>query len=209
MIKLRLFFYSPNNLLGLTLACLGPLLLLCGVIGKGWYLVSALAYGLGWTASAVFFTQAVLEQKTELTLDDLQSFLEKLLNDHAKHLPDEAVARLQSIYTSLVQALPRFKEMAGITGSAGKEWMVFRQVILSYLPQTLANYIRLPTAYAAMHKVGDTGKTPKVLLVEQLSIMDTELQTTAKSLFESDVNQMLVNSKFLDSKFGQATDFLA
>ena len=209
MMKLRLFFYSPNNLLGLTLACLGPVLLLSGLIGKGWYVVSACAYAVGWLSSEVFFTQAVQEQKTELTLDDLQSYLEKMLRENAKKLPDEAVARLTSIHESLQQALPRFKEMASVSGSGGREWLVFRQVILSYLPQTLGNYLRLPPAYAAMHKVGDTGKTPRALLVEQLGIMDEELQTTTKSLFESDVNQMLVNSIFLEGKFAKATDFLS
>lgn len=209
MTKLRLFFYSPNNLLGLTLACVGPVLLLCGLIGKGWYLISACAYVAGWLSSEIFFTQAAMEQKTELTLDDLQSYLEKMLRENARKLPEEAAVRLRSISESLEQSLPRFKEMAAVTGAGGKEWLIFRQVILSYLPQTLGNYLRLPTAYAAMHKVGDTGKTPKVLLVEQLSIMDDELQAATKSLFESDVNRMLVNSKFLDSKFGKATDFLS
>lgn len=208
MTKLRLFFYSPNNLLGLALACLGPALLLGGLIGKGWFVVSALAYGSGWLASEVFFTQAVLEQKTELTLDDLQLYLAKMLRDNARKLPEEAVARLGSISESLQQALPRFKEMAAVTGAGGREWLVFRQVILSYLPQTLGNYLRLPPAYAAMHKVGDSGKTPKAMLVEQLRIMDEELQGAAKSLFESEANQMLVNSKFLESKFAKATDFL-
>jgi hypothetical protein len=208
MTNLRLFFYSHNNLLGLGLACIGPLLLLGGVLGKGWYLVSAMAYGMGWAASAVFFTKAALVQKANLTLDDFQSFLETLLRENLRQLPDPAVVHLKSICESLEQALPRFKEIASTTGSAGKECLVFRQVILNYLPQTLANYLRLPTAYAARHKVGDTGKTAKTLLIEQLGILDAELQATAKSLFESDINKMLVNSKFLESKFGHATNFL-
>ena len=208
MTRLRLFFYGPNNLLGMALACLGPILLLSGVVEKGWWLVSGGAYGFGWAAGALFFRDAAIEQRAEMSLEDLQRFLEKMLRDHAKQLPAEAVTRLQSIYASLEQALPRFQELFERSGSAGREWLVFRQVILNYLPQTLGNYLRLPAAYAAVHKVADTGKTPKLLLVEQLQVMDVELQSTVKSLFESDANAMLVNSKFLESRFAAATDFL-
>jgi hypothetical protein len=58
-----------------------------------------------------------------------------------------------------------------------------------------------------VHKVGNTGKTPKLLLAEQLKVMDSELQTTVQSLFENDATQMLVTSRFLESKFEKATDF--
>lgn len=209
MSKWRLFFYSPSNMLGCALACFGPVLFMAGVIGTGWWMVTLLAYALGFVAATLLFPAADFEHRTDLTLEDLQHFLEKLLRDHAKSLPDEAVLRLQSIYDSLTQALPKFKEMFEVSGAGGREWMTFRQVILNYLPETLGNYLRLPRAYASMHKVGDTGKTPRMLLVEQLTVMDDELQSAMKSLFDSDINQMLVNSKFLEGKFGKATDFLS
>ena len=207
MTKLRLFFYGPGNLLGMALACLGPLLLFTGVIEKGWWFVTAGAYGVGWAAGALFFREVALEQQTEMSLEDLQRFLEKLLQEHAKKLPVEAVSHLQSIHESLKAALPRFQELFERSGSAGREWQVFRQVILNYLPETLGNYLRLPATYAVLHKVGNTGKTPKLLLAEQLQVMDAELQKTVQVLFESDANQMLVNSRFLESKFEKATDF--
>jgi hypothetical protein len=79
--------------------------------------------------------------------------------------------------------------------------------VFPYLPETLGNYLRLPATYAAVHKFGNTGKTPKLLLAEQLKVMDSELQITVQSLFENDATRMLVNSRFLESKFEKATDF--
>lgn len=207
MTRFWLFFFSTNNLLGMAAACLGPILLMAGIIGPGWQVVTLLAYVVGWVTGKVFFPDAAIEQKRELSLDDLQRVLETILKEHAKALPDEARASLQSIYQSLEAALPRFKELFEKSGTGGQEWIVFRQVILSYLPETVNNYLRLPAAYAAMHKVGNTGKTPKVLLIEQLSVMDTELQSAVRSLFESDAQKMLINSKFLESKFTKALDF--
>jgi hypothetical protein len=208
MKQLRLFFYSPGNLLGMGLACIGPLLLFTGVVDKVWWLASIGAYGVGFAAGLLFFPDAVIEQQAEMSLDDLQSFLERLLREHTKKLPSEAVAHLQSIHKSLTEALPRFKELFEQSGTAGREWLVFRQVILSYLPETLGNYLRLPATYAVVHKVGNTGKTPKLLLAEQLAVMDEELQKTVQMLFESDANKMLVASRFLEQKFEKATDFL-
>jgi hypothetical protein len=207
MTKLRLFFYGPGNLLGMALACIGPLLLFTGVIEKGWWLVSVGAYGAGWAAGSLFFREVAIEQATEMSLEDLQRFLEKLLQEHARKLPPEALVYLQSIHQSLESALPRFQELFELSGTPGREWQVFRQVILNYLPETLGNYLRLPATYAAVHKVGNTGKTPKLLLAEQLKVMDSELQITVQSLFENDATRMLVNSRFLESKFEKATDF--
>ncbi|MBC8737122.1 hypothetical protein F6X40_09910 [Paraburkholderia sp. UCT31] len=208
MSKLRLFFYGPSNLSGMALACIGPLLLLAGVIDKGWWAVSAGAYGCGWVAGSLFFQNAVIEHRAEMSLEDLQSFLQKLLRDNSSKLPADAVQHLKSIHDSLEQALPRFKELFETSGSAGQQWLMFRQVILNYLPETLGNYLKLPATYARVHKVGNTGQTPSQLLIAQLDVMDIELQNATQALFESDANKMLVNSRFLESKFGKATDFL-
>jgi hypothetical protein len=209
MRRLQLYFYGRSNLIGMGLACLGPILLFSGVVDKAWWLVSVSGYGMGWAAGALLFPATVIDQKADMSLADVQSFLDKLLREHSKKLPPEAVAHLQSIQASLAQAAPRFQELFEKSGRAGSEWLVFRQVILSYLPETLSNYLRLPATYAAVHKVGNTGKTPKLLLAEQLSVMDAELQKTVQSLFENDANQMLVTSKFLEQKFERAEDFLA
>jgi hypothetical protein len=207
MTKLKLFFYGPGNLLGMALAWLGPLLLFAGVIEKGWWLVSAGTYLAGLAAGTLFFQRVAIEQQTEMSFEDLQRFLEQMLDKHASKLPAEAVTHLRSIHESLKAALPRFQELFERSGIPGQEWFVFRQVILSYLPETLGNYLRLPSTYAAVHKVGSTGKTPRLLLAEQLQVMDVELQNAVQKLFESDANQMLVNSRFLEQRFEKATDF--
>lgn len=204
----RLFLYSPGNMLGMGLACLGPVLLFAGVVDRGWWLVSLAAHGAGVAAGMLFFRGVTVERQAEMSFEELNWFLEKLMREHGKKLPTEALAHLQSIHESLEVALPRVQEVFEQSGSAGREWSVFRQVVLKYLPETLGNYLRLPATYAAMHKVGDTGKTPRILLAEQLDVLDRELKKTVQSLFESDANKMLVNSRFLEGKFRQATDFL-
>lgn len=204
----RLFLYSPGNLVGIGLACLGPLLLFSGVIDRGWWAVSVAGYGMGQAIGRLFFRNVEMVQKTEMTLQDLQHFLDRMLIEKGQRLPPEAFEHLRSISESLRQALPRFQELFGRSGSAGEEWLVFRQVILSYLPETLDNYLRLPGGYAASHLVADTGLTPRRLLCDQLSVMDSELQKVVQGLFESDANQMLVNSKFLEQKFRKAIDYM-
>ncbi|MFP3637701.1 hypothetical protein [Paraburkholderia sp. SIMBA_054] len=204
---MKLYLYSPGNLIGIALACIGPALLLAGVVDRGWWMISAAAYGAGWAAGALFFPNAVVEQTVEMSFEELPRFLGKLLEQHGSRIPSESFERIQSIHSSLEQALPRFQELFERSGTPGQQWMIFRQVVLSYLPETLNNYLRLPAPYAATHKVGGTGKTPRALLAEQLEVMDTELQRVVQTLFESDANQMLLNSRFLESKFGKAIDF--
>lgn len=138
------------------LACLGPVLLFMGIIDKGWWFVSLGAYGAGFSAGMLFFQNVVREQQAEMSFAELACFLEDMQAEHAKKLPREAVEHLQSIHDSLNAALPRFQELFERSGSPGHEWLVFRQVVLNYLPDTLDNYLRLPSTYAAVHKVGDT-----------------------------------------------------
>lgn len=207
--KIPFYFYSASNLLGLAFASLGPLLYLGGVLGNGWGWVTLFAYGFGAVVATLVFPAPRLPASQDLTLDDLAAFLDRLLREHTHSLPVEAVERLRSIHDSLAQVLPKFREVFAAGAVGGREWLTFRQVILSYLPTILGNYLRLPRGYAHLHKVGDTGKTPRQLLVEQLTVLDEELHSAMNTLFESDLNQMLVNSKFLESKFGKATDFLS
>lgn len=208
MTKIKLFLYGQGNIVGSALATVAVILYLSGLLGEGWWIATALAYALGYVASTVLVPTVNFEHETELGLDDLQHFLTKMLSDYGKQLPDESLEHLKSIKESLDQALPKFKDIFEISGSGGPEWMRFRKVILNYLPETLGNYLRLPRAYVNVHKVGETGKTPRKMLVEQLSVMDDELKTAVSSLFESDLTQMVNNSKFLESKFRKAVTFL-
>jgi hypothetical protein len=45
-----------------------------------------------------------------------------------------------------------------------------RETALTYLPETLENYLRLPKAYRRLHRLND-GQTSRALLLEQLELL--------------------------------------
>jgi len=68
------------------------------------------------------------------------------------------------------------------------------------LPTTIANYLRLPHAYATFHQI-EGGRTAKQLLLEQLDLLHGQLTKIADSAYRDDAEALVVNGKYLKEKF--------
>jgi len=82
-----------------------------------------------------------------------------------------------------------------------------RKIAYDYLPDTLNEYLRLPSGMAENEPLHD-GKTAVQALNEQLTLLDTTLHDLARSLFEKDAAGLLVHGRFLKEKFADPRDAL-
>lgn len=78
-----------------------------------------------------------------------------------------------------------------------------RKIAFEYLPDTLNEYLRLPSGMVQTERLHGE-KTAEQSLNEQLSLLDITLHDLAKSLFEKDAASLLVHGRFLKEKFADA-----
>lgn len=201
-IRFLLWFYSSANIAGCALALLGPLLLFLGFIDKGWLLITAGLYGVGWLFGR---RPPALERHIEQSLSVEQTLerLDAVIRQASAHLTEEMKRSLVSIRTSVQEVLPRLLD----AGVGSYDLFTVRETVLSYLPETLANYVALPPAFRANHVLAE-GKTARQLLVEQLALLDKQLQEVVTNVAASDAQALLANGTFLRQRF-QQPDFLA
>jgi hypothetical protein len=204
-VRLLLWFYSSANIAGCALALLGPVLLFAGVIDRGWLPITAGLYAGGWLLGR---RPPALERHIEYSLSVEQTLdrLDALIRQASPHLVDEMRRSLASIRTSVAEVLPRLLE-AGSSAGSGNDLFTVRETVLSYLPETLANYVALPPAFRASHALAD-GKTARQLLAEQLALLDGQLKEVVANVAASDAQALLANGAFLRQRF-QQPDFLA
>jgi hypothetical protein len=86
-----------------------------------------------------------------------------------------------------------------------KDLYLVRQTASEYLPRTINAYLALPPQSAERPLASD-GKTPRQELKAQLDLLDAKLDEIAQDLQRQDVDRLLANRQFLESRFSvQAT----
>ena len=199
-IRALLFLYSNGNIAGCALALLGPVLLFAGVIKTGWLLITAALYLAGYLfAGKPPASQRQIEDS--LTLDEMRKRLDDIIDNALPHLTSEMKQRLESLRASIAEVLPK------LVGTGDSELFTVKETILRYLPETLANYLELPPVFRATRAVKD-GKSARVLLTEQLTVLDDKMKEIVANVAASDAQALVANGKFLEAKFKQP-DFLA
>jgi len=204
-LRLMLFLYGNANIAACTLALLGPALLFAGVIGPGWLYITAALYGTGYLIGHLSRGTPQIERQIAdtLSVEDTLAQLDALISRVRAQLTPDMRAHLASVRTSVTEVLPR------IVGSGQHDADLFtvKETVLSYLPQTLANYVALPPAFRTSHALKE-GKTAKQLLDEQLALLDQQLREVVANVASADAQALLANGKFLEMRF-QQPDFLA
>jgi hypothetical protein len=204
-LRLMLFLYGNANIAACTLALLGPALLFAGVIGPGWLYITAALYACGYLLGHISRSTPQIERQIAATLsvEDTLAHLDALVLGVQAHLTPEMRAHLDSVKTSVAEVLPR---LVG-TGQHDADLYTVKETVLSYLPQTLANYVALPPVFRTSHALKD-GKTARQLLSEQLALLDTQLREVVANVASADAQALLANGQFLEMRF-QQPDFLA
>ena len=192
-----LFFYSTANLLGCTLALIGPALLFAGLISRGWLLITLALYALGLLLGR---RTPDLEREiaNSLGVEETLRHLDELATGAAPHLTPEMRANLQSIRDSVAEVLPRLLGQA----PGGEDLFLVRETVLSYLPETLSNYAALPPAFRTTHPLSE-GKTARQLMGEQLTLLEGKMREIVANVSASDAQALMANGQFLKQKFNR------
>ncbi|MDD4928100.1 MAG: hypothetical protein PHP85_02345 [Gallionella sp.] len=193
--RVLLFLYSSQNLVGCLLAIGGLGLFFGGLIFDWWFLIVASLYVVGWFVVPHDKNQE-LRVRNEATQSDLTECIDDLIDVSKARLPQEAIERLHHIRSVVVELAPKL--VAGKVAMNSAISMV--NAITRDLPETVRNYIHLPPAFATLHVI-DNGKTCKQLLIEQLDLLSGQLSKIAENIYKNDAEALVINGKFLQEKF--------
>ena len=200
---LLLYLYSTRNIVGSILGLLGLAAFFGGIISQWWL---PICIGLYLAGALLVPSQTLIDVDVYQRYDSqrLVEGVEQLIGQVRKQLPAEALAVLGSIPKVLESLLPR------LTGAAGSPMLPPDQIqtvigaITRDLPQTVAGYLRLPSAFANYHAL-EGGKTAKDLLTEQLQFLKSQLDKIAEAAFKDDAEALLTNGQYLKEKFHAPT----
>ncbi|MEK8032890.1 hypothetical protein AACH06_18880 [Ideonella sp. DXS29W] len=197
-----IFLYSHGNIAGCSLALAGPLLLFAGVIGPLWWAITLGLYAAGYLLAP---RTPELERRIAASLshDEVMKHLDRLIAQAAPHLGPELARTLARLRETVAQVLPRLSH----GGPDHGELFTVRETVLSYLPETLANYVALPPAFRASHVLKD-GLTARQHLGRQLDLLDRQLRQIAANVATQDADALLAHGRFLEAKFSRP-DFLS
>jgi hypothetical protein len=187
---------STKNIVGMSLAVVGPGLALAGVIAPpiGLALIPAL-YAAGALAAP---GEKKVELASGLDAGDVRKSLETIERRVHTKVPAEIEERVQRISTTILDTLPRANEL----GNGSNALYVLVKTATDYLPSSLQAYLDLPRSYADQKVLSD-GKTARALLCEQLDVLDAQMDEVADAVHRSDADKLLANGRFLAEKFGQ------
>jgi type I site-specific restriction endonuclease len=203
--RLLLFLYSTPNIVGSALGVVGLGLFFGGIIDDWWLAIVAGLYAVGWLATP-------RDRGLEIELQEAAahaSLLERiddLMVRSRKRLPSEAYEKLKAIRATLDSLMPKLQGLSDSGSVAMEQMITVVNAVTRDLPTTVANYIRLPEAFANLHHI-EQGKTARQLLLEQLDLLQVQLARIADSAFREDAEALIVNGRYLKEKF-HTTDFL-
>lgn len=193
--RLLLFLYSTQNLVGCSLAIAGLGLFFGGLIDDWWFFIVLGLYAVGWFAVPRDH-ELELRVRNEATQADLTESIDDLLARSKAKLPHEAVERLTHIRSVVQDLAPKLFTGEMAVNSA----ISLTNAVTRDLPETVHNYLQLPTAFATLHVIHN-GKTCKQLLLEQLDLLNQQLSKIAESIYQEDAEALVINGQFLQEKF--------
>ncbi|MFZ6710729.1 hypothetical protein [Undibacterium sp. TC9W] len=190
-----LFLYSTQNLLGCCLALLGLGMFFTGIIADWWFPIVAALYAVAWLAIPAD-KELELQLQSESSQSSLTDSVDALIRESKSRLPHEAVDGLHRIQSILQDLAPKI-----FSGEVAMNYVsLLINAVNRDLPQTIKNYLHLPTAFATMHVI-ENGKTCKQLLLEQLHLLETQLGKIATDIYKNDADSLVINGEFLKEKF--------
>jgi hypothetical protein len=128
----------------------------------------------------------------------IAAHLNALVARTAKLVPANVLEIVQSIVRSLETILPMLdRENAAVSGA---DAFTIRQTALHYLPDTIAAYFKLSPEIRTTQPLAD-GRTAREHLIEQLTVLDTEMKAIVKNLAANDAAALLANGEFLRERF--------
>jgi hypothetical protein len=112
-------------------------------------------------------------------------------------VPPEVMAKVLKIRQIILGILPR----SGNLPPGSMQLFVIERTATDYLSTSLQAYLNLPRAYATRQPVQD-GKTPKEVLLDQLTLLETKMNEVADDIARNDWDRLLAHGRFLEERFG-------
>jgi hypothetical protein len=190
------YLYSTKNIVGSLLALVGLVLFFTGLVGALWPVIVVGLYLIG-----VLVTPgtATIDLRSGFDPDDIRKALDHEVHVVSGRVPAEVFAKVQSIQQIILGILPR----SGALPPGSPELFVVERTATDYLPTALESYLNLPRAYATLHPVQD-GKTPKQVLMDQLTLLESKMSEVAEDVHRNDTDRLLANGRFLEERFGRS-----
>lgn len=190
------YLYSTKNIVGSLLALVGLVLFFTGVVGALWPLIVIGLYLIGLLVTP---GTATVDLKSGFDPDDVRKALDHEAHVVSGRVPADVFAKVQSIQQIILGILPR----SGTLPPGSPELFVVQRTATEYLPTALESYLNLPRAYATLHPVQD-GKTPKQVLMDQLTLLESKMTEVADDVHRNDTDRLLANGRFLEDRFGRS-----
>jgi hypothetical protein len=137
--------------------------------------------------------------RSEFDPNDVRHALDQEVRQVSGRVPPDVLAKVQSIQQIILGILPR----TGTLPPGSPELFVVQRTATDYLPTALESYLNLPRAYATLHPVQD-GKTPKQVLLDQLTLLESKMNEVADDVHRNDTDRLLANGRFLEERFGRS-----
>src|ERR1700682_1461517 len=190
------YLYSTKNIVGTLLALLGIVRFFRGVVGALWPVVVIGLYLIG-----VLVTPgtANIDLRSGFDPDDVRKALDHEVHVVSGRVPADVLAKVQTIQQTILGILPR----SGALPPGSPELFVVERTATEYLPTALETYLNLPRAYATLHRV-QNGKTPKDVLMDQLTLLESKMGEVADDVHRNDTDRLLANGRFLEERFGRS-----
>ncbi|MFZ1287510.1 MAG: hypothetical protein WAR57_10810 [Candidatus Phosphoribacter sp.] len=112
----------------------------------------------------------------------------------------EVIARLRRVTRIVRETIPRLDRLGG--GSAQAYHVM--ATATDYLPEAIGGYLRLPRHWADSRPV-DRGKTPLMILVDQLDLLGRTMDKVFDAINRADAEALVIHGRFLQEKFGHAS----
>ncbi len=200
--RVLFYLYGMPHIVGSLAALVGLGLYFGGFIDRFWYLIVIGLYAagaLGWPRSP----EHSLRLRAEANLEEIQASLNRLVKSLRGEVTEPVAHRVRDIVALIQAVLPRLMHLE----KADRAAYAIRETALTYLPETLENYLRLPKAYRRFHKLRD-GRTPEALLEEQLAILEQQMTEVVEDVHRDDLNSLQAHGRFLQSRFACSDNFI-
>ncbi len=114
-------------------------------------------------------------------------------------VPGLVMSRLRRVTGIVRDTIPRMDRL----GAGSVQAYNVMATCTDYLPEAVGGYLRLPRQWADTRPV-DRGKTPLMILVDQLDLLAATMDKVFDAINRADAEALVVHGRFLQEKFGHA-----
>ena len=114
-------------------------------------------------------------------------------------VPGMVMSRLTRVTVIVRETIPRMDRL----GAGSVQAYNVMATATDYLPEAIGGYLRLPRQWADTRPV-DRGKTPLMILVDQLDLLGRTMDKVFDAINSADAEALVVHGRFLQEKFGHA-----